>query len=870
MRSYHAVHLIEKVVVERNRDALHFFLHKYDYFVILSYRQNAQRNSMSGVDNSSWTISADVVGVSFRNAREIVRPVMINKFACERSGPESAIRFGLAMRTLPLAVAIFLFFADSHASAQVATNEAKSILPTIEISPTPVVKKRKRKEQHSERATGPHRAPMRPALTPAPADTALGGAQNVAGGPASPPAMASETIVSGKEINDRPVTRPGEVLEAAPGLIVTQHSGEGKANQYFLRGYNLDHGTDMAITVDDMPVNMRSHAHGQGYADLNFLMPETVSGIRIRKGPFYADEGDFSSAGALNLDLVDHVDHGLAKMTFGSFGYRRVFGMNSAKLGEGDLLFAGEANTYNGPWSSPDEVRKLNSMIRYSQGTATDGFSATAMAYGNHWNSTDQIPLRAITSGLLGRFDAEDPTDGGRANRFSLSTRMARTDDLGSWKANAYGIKSGLDLYNNFTYYLSNPTLGDQFHQHDDRVLAGGAVSRTFAGTFAGRPVETTVGLQTRYDDINLALTTTYQRSFLGNIRSDKVKEASVAAYIQNTVHWTDWLRTTLGWRGDYYNTTVNSLFDANNSGKASAALGSPKFSMTLGPFYKTELFFGAGMGMHSNDARGSTIREVPVDRIQDPSAPSDPIAASPLLVRTKGMEAGIRTYLVPGLDSTLSVFMLNQASEIVFVGDGGDTEASRASRRYGIEWTNKYKPVSWLTFDGDVALSHARFVGFDQEQADLYASLAGYPEAQIGNAPGNRVPGAPTLIASAGITVGEATGWFTGLRWRYLGERPLTEDNVFRSPATSLFNGRVGYRFENGWRIQLDVLNLFDAKADQITYAYGSMLKTDNLFAMCNSATPPPAAVCSNGVMDRVLHPVEPLAVRLTLAGRF
>ena len=515
-------------------------------------------------------------------------------------------------------------------------------------------------------------------------------------------------------------------------------------------------------------------------------------------------------------------------------------------------------------------MRKLNGMVRYSQGTATDGFSATAMAYGNRWNSTDQVPRRAIASGLLGRFDAEDPSDGGSVNRFSLSTRVAQTDDRGSWKANAYVIKSGLDLFNNFTYYLNDPTLGDQFHQHDDRVVAGGAISRTFVGSLAGLPSETTIGLQTRYDDINVALTTTYQRNFLASIRSDKVKEGSVAAYIQNTVRWTDWFRTTLGWRGDYYNTTVNSLFDANNSGKTSASLGSPKFSMTIVPFYKTELFFGAGMGMHSNDARGSTIREVPVDRVQDPNAASDPLSASPLLVRTKGAEVGLRTRLIPGLDSTFSLFMLDQASEIVFSGDGGDTEASRASRRYGIEWTNKYKPISWLTLDTDVAWSHARFVGFDQDQADAYAALAGYPEAQIGNAPGNYVPGAPTLIASAGITLGEATGWFTGLRWRYLGERPLTEDNAFRSPATNVFNGRIGYRFENGWRIQLDAINMFDAKADQITYAYGSLLKTDNLFAMCGSGSPPPAAVCSTGVMDRVLHPIEPLAIRLTLAGRF
>lgn len=837
----HPIHLIEQVIVESDRDALHFFLRQYDDFRFLSYHDLVQRTERGRRKQPRRTIGGGGAGV-------------------------------FARMPVPL-LAAALFLNALSASAQTVNTAPASILPTIEILPAPLTHKRKKRAPHPEHAAGPRRAPVQATRESVQANTALTGAPNVAGGPASPPAMASEMTVSGRDINDRPITRPGEVLEVAPGLIVTQHSGEGKANQYFLRGYNLDHGTDMAITVDDMPVNMRSHGHGQGYADLNFLMPETVNGMRIRKGPYYAEEGDFSSVGAMHLDLIDRVDRGLAKMTFGSFGYRRVFGMNSTKVGEGDLLVAGEANIYNGPWSNPDEVRKLSGMVRYTQGTATDGFSATAMAYGNRWNSTDQIPLRAITSGLLGRFDSMDPTDGGRANRFSLSARVAQTDDLGSWKANAYVIKSGLDLYNNFTYFLNDPVLGDQFHQHDGRVLAGGAVSRTFLGSFAGLPTETTAGLQTRYDDINLALTTTYQRNFLGNIRSDKVKEASVAAYIQNTTHWTDWLRTTLGWRGDYYDTTVNSLFNANNSGKASAALGSPKFSMAFGPFYKTELFFGAGMGMHSNDARGSTIREVPVDRIQDPHAPSDPINASALLVRTKGAEVGIHTRLISGLDSTFSVFMLDQASEIIFVGDGGDTEASRASRRYGIEWTNRYKPTNWLTLDGDVALSHARFVGFNQEQADTYASLAGYPEVQIGNAPGNHVPGAPTLIASAGITIGEANGWFGGIRWRYLGERPLTEDNAFRSPATSLFNGRIGYRFENGWRIQLDILNLFDAKADQITYAYGSMLKTDSLFVMCNSApsgVTPPAAVCSNGVMDRVLHPVEPFAVRLTLAGRF
>src|SRR5262249_22499123 len=376
--------------------------------------------------------------------------------------------------------------------------------------------------------------------------------------------------------------------------------------------------------------------------------------------------------------------------------------MSSAKLGAGNLLVATEVATYNGPWVNPDEMRKLNGMIRYSQGTATDGFSITGMAYSNRWNSTDQVPERGIAIGQISRFGAEDPSDGGNTERFSLSGRLAKSDDAGWWKANAYVVQSSLDLFSNFTYFLSNPIQGDQFHQHDDRVVAGANVSRTFKGSLGVLPTETTFGIQTRYDAINIALTDTYQRAFLSNIRSDKVEEGSIGVYAENTVRWLPWLRTTLG---------------------------------------------------------------------------------SPLLVRTEVAEVGVRTKVIPGLDTSVSLFLLNQASEIVFQGDSGDTSASRPSQRYGVEWTNKYRPFTWMMIDGELAISHARFLGFDADQAALYASLAGFPQAQIGNAPGNFIPNAPAIIASAGITLGEKLGWYGGIRWRYLGEAPLTEDNVFRSP---------------------------------------------------------------------------------------
>ena len=754
------------------------------------------------------------------------------------------------------------------ASAQAASDAAppnSAMLPPVTVQAPPAASKPKVSKRAARKPH--HETPRATAANPAPPAVASGsGAPDVGSGPTSPPSMASQTSFTGEELNARPVARPGEILEAVPGLIVTQHSGEGKANQYFLRGYNLDHGTDMAIYVDDVPVNMRTHAHGQGYADLNWLMPETVNSLNVRKGPYFADEGDFGSAGNLHIGLIDTVPKAIAQLTAGGFGYRRLFGMDSVKAGDGTLLIAGEAGTYDGPWVNPDDMRKLNGLVRYTQGTALDGFSITGMAYANRWSSTDQVPQRAITSGEIDRFGSEDPTDGGKTNRFALSGRIAGTDDAGSWKANAYIVKSQLDLFNNFTYFLNDPLLGDQFHQHDDRVMAGGTASRTLDGSLAGRPMQTTFGVQTRYDDIALALTDTFQRSFLSNVRSDKVGEASIGVYAESTVKWTDWLRTTLGWRGDYYQANVFSIFNGNNSGSVGAGIGSPKFTMALGPFNKTEFFVGAGYGMHSNDARGATITE-------DPNDPANKLSSSPLLVRTKGAETGVRTKIIPGLDSSLSLFLLDQDSEIIFQGDAGDTIASRPSRRYGVELTNHYRPRSWIDVDADLALTHARFVGFDSDQAAVYEQLAGFPEAQIGNAPGNYIPNAPAMVASAGITIGEKTGPFGTLRWRYLGSTPLTEDNAFRSPATSIFNGRIGYRSENGWRIQLDVLNLLNTKTNQITYAYGSLIRTDSLYGACfapQAGPAPPASVCQNGVMDYILHPAEPLTVRLTIAGTF
>lgn len=668
-------------------------------------------------------------------------------------------------------------------------------------------------------------APARGAANPVAGPGYPGGTTGIGGNLRTVDA-ASAGLVPGAALNSRPITRPGEVLESVPGLIVTQHSGEGKANQFFLRGFNLDHGTDIALTVDGMPVNMRTHAHSQGYADLNFLIPELVGAVEFHKGPYFVRDGDFASAGSVRIDYLDTVERNLALTSFGSFGYKRALAIASAPLGQGTLLVAGEAQTYDGPWDVPDRLRKLNGVVRYSQGTARDGFSLTGMAYWARWNATNQVPERAVSEGIIGRYGTLNPTDGGDTGRFSLSGRWSRTGEAGITRASAYVIRYRMNLFNDFTYFLGDPANGDQFRQRDSRVLGGGEASHTFQGDLFGLPMENEIGVQTRTDSIRVGLFDTADRQYRSTVLDDRVLEASGAFYYENRLRWTDWLRTSLGFRADTYYADVASD-TAANSGTARDGIVNPKLGLVLGPWFDTELFVNYGGGFHSNDARGVTATI-------DPASPLFDIARSPFLVPSTGSEIGLRNRSIAGLETAVTLFQLDFASENLFQGDSGTTEPSRPTRRFGVEWTNRYAVTPWLSLEGDLTVTNARFSDHDPA--------------------GNRVPEAPTTIASAGVAFGDGAGWFGSLRLRYFGPRPLIEDDSVRSKPTALVNGRVGYTFGNGVSLSLDVLNLTNAKADQITYFYTSRLPGEG----------------AGGVADRHFHPVEPTAVRLTLAGRF
>lgn len=631
---------------------------------------------------------------------------------------------------------------------------------------------------------------------------------------------ANEGTVTQKQLEMRTVYRPGEVLEATPGLIVSQHSGEGKANQFYLRGFNLDHGTDLRTTIDDMPVNQRSHAHGQGWTDLNFLIPELVGRLDYKKGPYSAQDGDFASAGSAAITYANRLTQGVASASIGQNGYARSAIADTSDVGKGSLLYALELLHNDGPFVHPDDYQKVNGVLRYSEGYANNGFSLTAMAYRGKWNATDQIPERAVDNGSLNRFDTIDPTDGGNARRVSLSGVWRRSSADASSKVSAYMIRNQLDLYSNFTYFLDDPINGDQFSQPDRRVTSGINATHTWHAHPGGLVSDWTIGAQLQNDNAFNGLYNTRARQRLAATREDHVVETSLGLFAENHTRWSDTFRTVAGLRADDYRFKVRSSLAAN-SGSSNDFLISPSFGLVFGPWKQTDFYLNMGNGFHSNDARG-TLTTI------DPRS-GEAAEKVPGLVRSHGMELGMRTEIVPNLQTSLSLYQLDFDSELTFVGDAGTTEAGRPSRRHGIEFSNYYKPLKWLSIDFDAAFARARSRDF---------------------APGgNRIPGAVEGVGQLAFTVDQLGPWSGALRLRYFGPRPLIEDNSVRSKPSMTINGRIAYQINRTMKVELEGFNLANRRDSAIDYLYASRLKNEVA-----------------AVDDIHFHPLESRSARLTL----
>jgi len=633
---------------------------------------------------------------------------------------------------------------------------------------------------------------------------------------------ASEGIVTKQELELRPVYRVGQLLETVPGLVVTVHSGEGKANQYLLRGFNLDHGTDLATFVGGMPVNERTHAHGQGYTDLNFLIPELASGVRFTKGPYYAEEGDFSSVGSDHLGFVQDLPSQIA-LSAGTLGDQRVFaGTTFNFAGDNRLMMAAEGVHLDGPWDHPDNLRKVNAALRWANGDSANGFAVTALYYHGLWNATTDQPERAIAQGLISRFGTLDPSDGGKAERFSLSAEYAREDvGPGRIEANAYLIRNQLTLFNDFTHFLDDPVHGDQHAQNDRRITAGGEVAYHVDGSVAGARLETVLGLQGRYDRLYVDARHTERRQDLETLLADRVNEWNLSAYGEGTLHLGDYVRAVGGLRFDHFAARDRNIV-GGLSGDQSADLIQPKGSLIFGPWKATELYLSAGRGFHSNDVRAGTVADV------------GGIARPPFLVKSTGYEVGVRTSAIPHVQAAATLFEIEFTSELTYNADVGQTEAGRPGRRRGLELTAQYRPVRWLELNANVAISQARYTD--------------------GDPAGSHIEDAPAQVVSAGVLLDNLGPWFGALEIRDLGPHALIPDNSKRSPGYKEVNLNLGYKISPKLKVQVDVFNLLDSKDDAADYFYADRLPGE------------PA----EGVEDIHIHPLEPRSARFGITARF
>ena len=635
---------------------------------------------------------------------------------------------------------------------------------------------------------------------------------------------ASVGYVGFRDLRARPLSREGELLETIPGMILTQHSGDGKSNQMFVRGFNLDHGTDFSTKLEEIPINFPAHAHGHGYTDLNLLIPELVDHIEYSLGNYYAQIGDFSAAGGADIHLRSSLEEPLLVAGIGANAHRRIVAAASAGLGAGGtLLGGGELRGYDGPWDVPQDLRKASGMLRYTHARGGTSWSLLALGYDGSWNSSDQIPTRAVESGMIGRYGQIDETLGGETSRYILSGKWMRSTDRSGQRVMVYAQRYDLDLFGNFTYQLDQPAAGDQVLQEDKgRWTLGADLAHLQAFEGAGRDHQVTIGTQLRLDEADLALSRTSERTFVSTLRTDDVSQWSVGVYGEVESSWSDVFRTTVGVRGDYYGFDIASNLPAN-SGTVDDAIVSPKLSLALGPWAGTELYISGGLGFHSNDARG-TVTTV------DPST-GDPIDPVPPLVRSTGAEVGVRSSGIPGLRSTLSLWTIELDSELRFIGDTGTTEPSDPSRRIGVTLANYYRAEYGLTADLDVSFTQARTLDVPAGQ-DL-------------------IPGALENVIAAGVGYEPAgDGPFGVFRLRHFGSYPLVEDGSERAAASSLFNLGLGYRRGNA-RLDVSILNLLDEEHSDIQYFYTSRL----------------AGEPAGGVDDVHFHPAEPRQLRVSLS---
>jgi len=631
---------------------------------------------------------------------------------------------------------------------------------------------------------------------------------------------ASQGVVGYDDFSTRPLARVAELVEVIPGMIATQHSGPGKANQYFLRGFNLDHGSDFSTYFDGMPVNWRTHAHAQGYMDLNFIIPELIQRLDFQKGPYFANTGDFSLAGSNRMVTYDSLEEGFSELTLGSKNEIRLLTANSFEVGDGDFLYAIEHQQTNGFFDLEQDVRKYNALLKYTGDIFNIPSRITFSAYDSIWTSTNQIPERAVKNGLIDRFGFIDPDLGGDSYRYSLTGSF----ELNNWELNLYTSSYYMSLINNPTYFLNDSINGDEFEQEDERILLGGSLVNEVETEMFGLPVRRTIGADLRYDDVSeLNLFYTVSRNRIESLREDEAQQLSLGSFADLQFSLTDRLRASVGLRLDFYDFEVDAL-RAQNSGSKNESLWQPKVNIAYGVNENLELYANYGEGFHSNDVRAA------INTI-DP-ATGNPSDTLDILVQGEGSELGFRYDTLEGFNFSVAWFELDLDSELVFVGDAGTTEPSDPSRRNGIELNSFWEFTEALVFDFAATKSDGHFRGLPSGE--------------------NSIPDAHDLVVAAGLTYHNPNGWTSSLRVRHFDDAALTEDESVKKDSSTLVHFGVSYAQES-WELGLDIINLLDQEDDDIAYWFESRMIGETA-----------------SFEDIHFHPSNPRAVRALLKYKF
>jgi len=608
---------------------------------------------------------------------------------------------------------------------------------------------------------------------------------------------ASFHTISKIDLNLQPVRSAQDILRTVPGLFIGQHQGGGKAEQIFLRGFDIDHGTDINVTVDGLPVNMVSHAHGQGYADLHFLIPETVRELEVNKGPYATRYGDLATSGSGEFKTLNAMDKNVVKAEYGSFNTVRGLAMLNL-LNKNQHLFsnknenfyvAGEYRYTDSYFNRSQHFNRLNFFSKYS-GILNNGsfLQFSASTFHSIWDASGQIPQRAIDEGSINRYGSIDPTEGGKTGRTNVTLVHQLPFKNGYFKNQLYYSRYDFNLYSNFTFYLNDSLNGDQIQQGDHRNIFGYNSVLQLNGKLGQKNLTSQFGAGARYDNSIINLSHTIQRELLNDYVKGKLNQLNAWIYTDENLDLTKHLKLNTGVRLDVYNFDFNNQTYDTASGQVVKALASPKLNLFYTFNNQAQFFIRSGFGFHSNDARA-----VVVGRLNN------------TLARALGYETGTTFKPFKKMMVNIALWALHLQSELVYVGDEGIVEAAGRTQRYGIDFGFRYQIWNNWFVDADVNYNHGRLI---DEPNDA-----------------NRIPLAPVFTSIGGISYKKTNGLNGSIRYRYMGNRPAVEDNSIVAKGYTLVDAVINYTLKK-YQLGITIENVLNTQWEEAQFATQSRLQ--------------------------------------------